>query len=126
MNKNNIKPQELRLGNYFKDREDRVCRVEQISIEEGETKIRAIKSGMTSLPVEPIPLSEEVLLRCPQLEQTHSGFFFRNEFINIELTTRGYCRISVSNNPIKLYFLHELQNVYPWFANRQELEVRWT
>jgi len=107
-----IDSRELRIGNWVDDHGN-------------YRQITRLNMSQTIVD-NPIPLSEEVLLKCPQLYQTPSGFFFRNEFISIELTTRGYCRISVANNPIKIYYLHEFQNVYPWFANRQELEVKWS
>ena len=55
-----MKTREIRIGNLGQDREGRLCRVEQLSLNE-EPKISAIKGGLTSLPVEPIPLTEDTL-----------------------------------------------------------------
>jgi len=71
---------QFRIGNLLGDRENRLCRVTELNSEtdpdERNVIAPAIKGGLTSLPVEPIPLSEEWLLKCgfEALTKKSNGF----------------------------------------------------
>lgn len=56
-----MEAKELRIGNILIDRENRLCKVEELS--KGEFRAPAIYGGLTSLPNSPIPLTEEWLVK---------------------------------------------------------------
>ena len=141
MNKNYIKPQELRIGNWVQYKFYNP-HPESPSYEYTRVKIRGIyeDSIRFSFPnhngihkakeVFPIPLSEEVLLRCPQFNKVpftdEDRFYFEWELAN------GLCLLSGDNddvflceaNNIRFQYLHQLQNIVSSLG--KELEVRWT
>ena len=59
-----INTKELRLGNLFVDRIGQICEVERIEKRFEECRIVSKHTALTHLPVKPIPLTEDVLLKC--------------------------------------------------------------
>lgn len=110
-----IKIGELRIGNYLHDRENRLCKVESISIGlkdsvVGEAfKAHAIVGGLTSLPHKTIPLTEEILLKCgfERYEFDNGQYRFKNRLIVI----RDGKFVDYGSDVI-ITSLHQLQNLY--------------
>lgn len=64
-NPDTLETTEFRIGNYLKDREGRICIVEELSSREGEREVYApaMNGPITALPNKPIALSEDWLLK---------------------------------------------------------------
>lgn len=67
--------------------------------------------------VNPIPLTEEILLKCGF--EKYGDFWYVLGNIKIEVTTRGYFRFS---GYVRIYHLHQLQNLI-FALTGEELEV---
>ena len=118
----NIKANELRIGNYLQDRENRLCKVESIDIAfiysiVGEAfKAPAIYGGLTSLPHKPIPLTEDILLKCGAWTSdwdNNSSYRIGISLdyilaINLELNTFQLGDLDLT----QIKYLHQLQNLY--------------
>lgn len=118
-----IKPTEIRLNNLFQDRKGRLCKVERI--ESDMISIHAIKSSTTSLPCEPIELTEQYLLDFGFEEikscngdcgEWHIG---KNEITHDYLFSLTWLRwtsmeddLFYLNGRHKLKYVHQLQNLY--------------
>lgn len=119
-----INPQELRLGNYLR------CNDVEMSAYFIVTKID--KSIITDF-IEPIPLTEEILIKCG----------FEKEIIAKSVYSRFYiiegniCKYKIllnnntleffapnENGAIKLEYLHDLQNWYYVNSNKKELTIQ--
>ena len=116
-----IKPQELRIGNYVFDIDGDVLQV-------GEILDIGVKFKGTSLSsryekINPIPLTEEILLKFGFEKREHKSFFKGKELIYFTFTSNKYGfliwntiqnqwwvlgKISISQ-PI---YVHQLQNLY--------------
>ena len=115
-----MKASELRIGNFGIDRDGRICIVEELSINE-EPRIVAISGGLTSLPVTPILLTEEWLLKLGFEINKHEINSYKKEInsfffcINIISGTcyindgDGYEGADILN---KCKHVHQLQNLY--------------
>jgi hypothetical protein len=117
-----MKANELRIGNYLFDREDRLCKVEAIdlafidSVVNEAFKAPAIIGGLTALPHKPIELTEEILLKCEIDEDINLEF---DKILGYYVV---YLEDSFCLNSVKLYHLHQLQNLYHALTN-EELEI---
>lgn len=125
-----ITPQELRIGNLFMDSKDRLCHVEQISIEVGDTKIRSLNYSITSMPIRPIPLTEEWLDKLGFVKTVSNlGRSISIDYVDFRMP--GFVCFLLDNNKgleVEYYskhsviddrqyicavnYIHQLQNVY--------------
>ncbi|TDQ79567.1 hypothetical protein [Sphingobacterium yanglingense] len=119
---------ELRIGNILQDREGRVCKAEQLSSIIEDCKIMAVKGPVTSLPVSPIILSEEILLKCGFRGSDDSIFshsrtgsiYFKKPFRE----SKFYMVKSIGQDKITtVQYLHQLQNLH-FALTGEELEVK--
>ena len=112
-----MKANELRIGNYLKDKENRLCKVEKLDITDKysdlcEIDAPAIIGGLTSLPVKPIPLTEEWHFKCNIELKTVIGESWQRRIIkNIEV-------------PLWIEYVHDLQNWYYYTFEKKELELK--
>ncbi|MGV6945062.1 hypothetical protein [Sphingobacterium kyonggiense] len=131
MNQNNIKPQELRatdlrIGNlvYYKNTKD-IAKVELIHNKHFDCRDE-YGNFTPNGNYEPIPLSEEVLLKAG-FKHKGAGFYIHAssllDLCNIgdDFFLVGLKGVSLS----KVYYLHQLQNLY-YSLTGEELEVLWT
>jgi len=114
-----MKANELRIGNYFEDIEGRLCRVDVISRDKEDTRITAIQGGLTFLPVKPIPLTEEWLLKFGFID---NDWAFINNGLELSWSIRRCesgersCFYLSDKFPedfqIRVEYVHTLQNLY--------------
>lgn len=73
-----MKATELRIGNYLQDAKGRLATVEGLS----KNKIKAYSGVITTMPLKPIPLTEEWLLKFwfEKCEGRHGEYFKHREF----------------------------------------------
>lgn len=135
MNKNNIKPQQLRIGNWVAlsgTMPMSIYEIHEDCFYAKDTKGSSFKN--TWADVQPIPLSEEVLLRCPTLKKKTGKYgdyfydsyyellriwFHEKWFIGKKVDGVKYNTLIISEN---IQHLHELQNIFP-LLTQTELEV---
>lgn len=106
-----MKATELRIGNYI-ERHNKVHGEKDIIQVDGGTPLLAFE-GMTTLKFNPIPLSEEWLLKF--------GFIY-NDFINgyildfedktLLFMDNGLDLCLMNNESIDCKYVHQLQNLY--------------
>lgn len=121
-----MKSNELRIGNLLYDNKDRLCKVEEIRID--EFKAPAIKGPITSLPNKPIPLDEEWLksfgFDYDFSEKDHNAMK-KDEFV-----IHNYWHSGKWNNfyldremKWKVNCVHELQNIH-FMLTGEELKIK--
>lgn len=109
-----IKIEELRIGNWVFDQdcEPYYFQIEQIRKDIGDSLWVYYRNGSIKCKVpEPIPLTEEILLKCGFEKQ---GFYFLNRnsaLMQMEISLSRKCFIS-SLLAIEIKHLHQLQNLY--------------
>lgn len=116
----NVKSKDLRIGNLLHDRENRLCKVEEIK--EDYFYAPAIKGGMTGLPNNVIHITPAWLLRFGFEKETEVidgmnsyDYYLEigNTSFNCEWTTRGTLDfVYLEGFDIKVLFVHELQNLH--------------
>jgi len=121
----NLKAQEFRIGNYvnsigidyiegnpFPDRNDiTIVKVDIEILQNIQNFNNTTEFGL----YEPIPLTEEILLKC--------GFKKRNDCEGYWLNgILFYKEIMSENQKTKIKYLHQLQNLY-WCLVGEELEI---
>lgn len=147
MNQNNIKPQELRLGNYIASAHfpDRLVVVKVEQLREAQLIARHLNGTTEPMAyygeIKPIPLSEEILLKCPQFKIDYADrgtneeikffcfkLFPEQKYNDLELVSgdkNGKFEVFLfPYEDVRFEFLHQLQNVVSSLG--KELEVRWT
>jgi len=76
----------------------------------------------------PVPLTEEILLKCKGVSQDDDCFYFLMGTIRVMLTYRHYHwnLYNLDEDCVLAMFdhLHELQNIYYWLSGKKELEVK--
>ena len=115
---------EFRINNLIKDRIGRVCYVEAIEYDKQEGySIKAWPKkggGQVSLPFEPIPLTEEILLKCG-FEYDGDGIYgVDNVYYDFYFSKTGVVVRGLNN---KIYHLHQLQNLY-FALTGEELTIK--
>jgi hypothetical protein len=107
-----MKANELRIGNLGIDTDGRLCSVEEIYKNE-PPRIVAIKGGLTALPVKPIPLTEEWLLKFGFIRK---HFDMKIKGLKLTASTRIIASDKLSAfHHKKVGFIssvHQLQNLY--------------
>lgn len=138
MNQNNIKPQELMLGNWVQY-DKQYFQID--SIAEVFPTLNTDKFGIGVVDynnIKPIPLSEEVLIQHGfKPTEDNAGLtlwsndednywsitWYRNNLVSISSTLRGsgFSGLTLTN----VEYFHELQNAI-YLATKKDWEVRWT
>lgn len=129
-----IKAKELRIGSIIKCEEVKQFRVDEMRWFDHLGYIAIMNIGKypnkstLSLPLsaaEPIPLTEELLLRCG-LDQV--GTYFVSELLGIGTLRfalkkiKNHFFIEYGGKYIRVESLHELQNIY-YFITKRELKI---
>lgn len=118
----NIQPQDLRIGNWVKvliaDNEDNPQVIYDVLCDSVNT---ATHQGVTYDLIEPVPLSEPILLKCGFEKTTEVIFELGNCLLYLGI---GFVDFYYFGNQIKqnVKYLHDLQNGYKWHSST-ELEI---
>ncbi|WP_293933116.1 hypothetical protein [Sphingobacterium sp. UBA6645] len=133
MKQNNIKPQELRatdlrIGNYIKDTDtNRVGQVVWFSKKKIGVKLEHSTIWQTVDEYSPIPLSEEVLLKCGAV--LHGiEYIIKASALPVKIRFHSgiaYCEMGNVYLGDRIKYLHELQNLI-YILCGKEIEVSWT
>ncbi len=117
-----MKANQFRIGNLVQDREGRICEICHLS--DNEFRAEALKGAITSLPVSPIPLTEEWLLRMGFVSNPYNDTYERNE-IKIECDkTKGTTQLWIVGLP-HIEHVHSLQNLF-FALTGEELKIKTT
>lgn len=116
-----IEARELRIGNFFiEENSGEIIKV--IGLEEK----RIVFSGMflDKWQSKPIPLTEEILLKCGFTERYDEVFFIATGYVEI-IYLKGELYLSIEGQllPLQCEHLHQLQNLY-FALTGEELEVK--
>ena len=127
-----MKATELRIGNYI-ERHNKVIGVKDVIQVDGGTPLLAFE-GMTTLKFNPIPLTEEWLLKFGFIKNDwyNGKHFVLNKYCSIIIEKSGcdkgvwylgdksdaYC-----HRLKKIQFIHELQNLY-FALESEELTIK--
>lgn len=127
-----IKANELRIGNLFQDQNENLLKVSEINEENQVFKV--VDRTKFPLPngwkAEPIPLTEEILLKCGFEKKDESYVFGANKqhrlrWIN-KITGFEHRIVSLSYNvaiyDLHIKYLHQLQNLY-FALTGEELKI---
>lgn len=113
---------QLRIGNYILDKENEVRQVVELS----RTLVRTSCDRILLVSeVNPIPITEEILLKCGFEQKDH---LFRLHLVNsIHIEYNSECNlyyfdIYMNTCRVELQYLHELQNIYQSITFK-ELEI---
>lgn len=115
-----IKPNELFIGAVLKDKNGRICRVEQVrkeSLKEITFSAPAVRGALTSLPHSPIPITPEILTDwCGwyDIDYSESIKIIQNDdFIFKEMSKLGFSYITFRGKKLEhIKYLHQLQSLY--------------
>ena len=125
-----MKINELRIGNHMQDKKGRLCEVLRLSKDIDEVRISAIDGAITSLPIQPIPLTPFILIDYGfeetegkyQIPVCKSYLFLRPSFeggyyYGINSSDCSFCEF---DDVIPIKYVHQLQNLY-YSMSLQEL-----
>lgn len=130
-----IDPRELRLGNYVLTEssygDSMVIQINGITSTSinGVTSIMDLSvSGMTAYDIKPIPLTEEILLKCGfnPIKSAYPGHWYENfyfELANLVGNELWVVRIFKHHMPGSYKYLHQIQNLWRDVTG-EELEVK--
>lgn len=109
-----MKTTDFRIGNYLRDQKGRLCEVYELR-QQGEVKATAIEGPFTSLPCEPIPLTEEEVISLGFEKLSPTSYRKVNGDLNFQIILSaigsGYNTASaITRKP--LHFVNELQNMW--------------
>ena len=117
----------LRIGNYI-ERHNKVTGVKDIVQVDGGTPLLAFE-GMTTLKFNPIPLTEECLLKFgfAQRLKTYDCNFYENRKLSINIRS-DYATVFLKQYKqdsylISIEYVHQLQNLY-FALTGEELEIK--
>lgn len=131
-----IKENELRVGNYIADYEEKenYFKIEQIRINSIGDYVAVYRLGSICCQVnllEPIPLTEEILLKCGFENEVddidgkmYNIYFVTNTEYLIEYFYKEKEYIFTDDMGLKIYInsIHQLQNLYYALTN-EELQI---
>ena len=112
-----MKAQDLRIGNkiFYRNKAITVNWQELKWIQEGNNNFQ------------PIPLTEEILLKCgfefvrnndePFYQLIKNGIVFNSDYLSVEDSID--CVISTVNSLVKFKYLHQLQNIFFALTNEE-------
>lgn len=135
-----IKPQELRIGKFIYDDENQIVKVEKIESqyfnqenEPGAPLVIFSKHGhglWESDVINPIPLTEELLLKCGFKRGSVTMYFLSIPNLACEIHATWFHNqyvIELQNNRIPIVtevtYFHQLQNLY-FALTGKELEIK--
>jgi len=101
-----IQETDLRIGNY-------------VLYSGHYRKIVSLNLG-TDVNAEPIPLSEELLLKCGAINKFGRTYFIGK--IKFDINTLNIVRFHYSGKVAYIYYLHQLQNLWYSLYN-EELQI---
>lgn len=116
-----MEARELRVGNYVNDKYGNICTVEWLSKQSlTVNKINFPKKYFIEYSlnkIQPIPLTEEILLKC-NIER------WINETFEIRKNLDDTFTIYAWSNGISIFichlkYLHSFQNIYPFLTNEE-------
>ena len=121
-----MKANELRIGNLV-NCQGKICKVKALFFLDMSTNYGTYGYSFT----EPIPLSEEILLKCGFVKATdkYRGYLspsFRNgQAIRVKTTNSGnfIYQLNHEGYPLYLESLHQLQNLFHSLSGGQELNT---
>lgn len=127
-----MKAQELRIGNLVQDRKGNICKVEALEKDD----IKAYAGALTSLPLEPIPLTKEWLERFGfnyRLGNNGNLPCYKKQFNSKNITIARWkihdidlvdYQIWIDTLDItKINYVHQIQNLY-FSLTGKELELK--
>ncbi len=116
-----MKAEELRIGNIL-NVDGNYWTIDTISSEELYFKENIHYNHI--LNAEPIPLTEEILLKC---EGNHSAFYHVFDCVELGLVDddfiNGFYTLYLDGYTKKISYLHQLQNLY-FALTGKELEIK--
>jgi hypothetical protein len=111
-----VKANELRIGNYVKDEFGRIGTIKILFQNTVSIKLKHSKLKTGYKNIEPIPITEEILLACGITFHHVNGFrkyFNYKDHIMIEiLNNKQVCVYFMDNILCFKTYLHELQNMF--------------
>lgn len=121
-----MKAEELRIGNFIMDSDtDRIGHVVRLSKKKVSVKLEHSTLWQDIDEFEPIPLSEEVLLKCGfEEDETHVSedhpwaIWVKNDVV----ISLPYFKFSFESTDVEIKYLHHLQNLI-YALTGEELEV---
>ena len=124
-----MKKNELRIGNLLRDK---VSKTELKVIELTEKDIVTYVIDRSKFPlkngwgIEPMPLTEDLLLRFDFKKIENDGVYYTLNGVNIDLDFETFLINNHSdmwdNYGVKLNYVHELQNLY-FALTKEELKI---
>lgn len=120
-----MKANELRIGNLVNrlGETTKITAIQTIDVG-GIGYVSTLKSGaITTSQIEPIPLTEEILLKCG-FEIFPWGYVIKssNDF-GIRLNLKSFVYEVSGNSAVKVNYLHQLQNLY-FSLTGEELKIK--
>lgn len=112
-----MKANELRIGNWVEQPNDGVTRVTAIL---NDLQIKT-ETGYIDKYCRPIPLTEEILLKCG-FRKLDKYTFVKNKWF-VYKRKRGFVTAS-KQREVKFDYVHLLQNWYYFNTNGEELEIQ--
>ena len=112
-----IQANELRIGNKVYDN-GKICTIESINaFADGEADVYLVETGNAGMFIDPIPLTEDILLKCGA---TSVIFTTNNEISSFDIgdlmfekEVNGYCVFGSEWTIGKpFHYLHQLQNLF--------------
>lgn len=111
-----MQAKDFRIGNYLQDRQERLCKVERIEVD--GILAPAIVGGQTSLPVKPILLTEDLLLKLGWIWNIEANSFENNDVrmnLKYESISGSYTMYNYIIKALiakRIFYVHQLQNLY--------------
>ena len=102
-----MKANEFRVGNYLQDKEDKIAIIEKLT----KDNYQASSGSITTLPLKPIPLTEEWLLKFGFESKTASVTHVNSYILGKIYLTNGL-RSGIHYGDIEIKYVHQLQNLY--------------
>ncbi len=115
-----MKSSKLRIGNLLQDRDGKTATVSEIT----ENEFKAYSGMLTKLPLNPIPLTPEWLVKFGfGLSNIHKGWHRITNGVEILFDIDMGCFIEMVG--IEINYVHELQNLF-FALTGEELEIKKT
>lgn len=118
---------ELRLGNLMRWKQTGEI-VTVTGVFEDKQEITARKANGQNVEdivdaFEPIDISVDLLIRRANFYQEFRNFYDENSRVNIVMGDTGVWTVAYRGRNVVLKWVHELQNIYYWLSNKEELNI---